>query len=120
MTAIMPPLPRGPLVSVEGISGVGKTYLTSRLVSAGEIAVIGEFSERLSSDARTLGDELLHALITEAHGEHFLRSGHPGTETLLVPPEFGSKRVLRSLPAEDHVEVARQHGRPGFRLVTLC
>jgi hypothetical protein len=37
-----------------------------------------------------------------------------------VLPEFGSKRVLRSLPAEDHVEVARQHGRPGFRLVTLC
>src|SRR5260370_21212237 len=84
MTAIMPPLPRGPLVSIEGISGVGTTYLTSRLVSAGEVAAIGEFSERLSSDAGTLGDELLHALITEAHGEHFLRSGHPGTETLLL------------------------------------
>jgi dTMP kinase len=84
MAAIMHPPPRGPLVSVEGISGVGKTYLTSRLVSAGEIAAIGEFSERLSGDARTLGDDLLHALITEAHGEHFLRSGHPGTETLLL------------------------------------
>jgi dTMP kinase len=84
MTAIMHAPPRGPLVSIEGISGVGKSYLTSRLVSAGEIAAIGEFSERLSGAERTLGDGLLHALITEAHGEHFLRSGHPGTETLLL------------------------------------
>jgi dTMP kinase len=84
MTAIMPPSPRGPLVSVEGISGAGKTYLTSQLVSSCQVAAIGEFSERLSADARALGDELLRALITEAQGDHFLRSGYPGTETVLL------------------------------------
>lgn len=84
MTSTMPPAPRGPLVSVEGISGVGKTYLTSRLSSAGTITVVEEFSKRINTDASTLGHEILRALLAEARGEHFLRAGNPGTETVLL------------------------------------
>lgn len=78
------PRPRGALVSVEGISGVGKTYLTAQLLRDGGIAAISEFSQRLSTSSSTLGHQILHALADQADGEHFLRSGHPGTETVLL------------------------------------
>jgi dTMP kinase len=84
MTTILPPGPRGPLISVEGISGVGKTYLTDRLARDPSITAIDAFSERAHVGPGTLGDQLLRALITAAHGEHFLRAGHPGTETVLL------------------------------------
>lgn len=84
MTAILPPGPRGPLISVEGISGAGKTYLSRRLARDQAITAIEAFSERAHAGPGTLGDQLLRALITAAHGEHFLRAGHPGTETVLL------------------------------------
>lgn len=84
MTASLPPAPRGPLISVEGVSGAGKTYLTRRLVRDRAITAIEAFSERTHGGAGTLGDQILRALITAAHGEHFLRAGHPGTETVLL------------------------------------
>jgi dTMP kinase len=84
MTAILPPGPRGPLISVEGISGAGKTYLTHRLARDPGITTIEAFSERARAGPGTLGGQLLRALITAAHGEHFLRAGHPGTETVLL------------------------------------
>src|SRR6266566_5252111 len=84
MTSTMPPGPRGPLVSVEGISGVGKTYLTSRLSWAATSTVDEEFYKRINTDASTLGHEILRALLAEARGEHFLRAGNPGTETVLL------------------------------------
>jgi dTMP kinase len=84
MTASLPPGPRGPLISIEGISGVGKTYLTHRLVRDQAITAIEPFSERAHTGAGSLGGQILRALITAAHGEHFLRGGHPGTETLLL------------------------------------
>jgi dTMP kinase len=82
--AIGLPRPRGALVSVEGISGVGKTYLTTRLLRDGAFTAISEFSERLNASSGALGHQILHALADEARGEHFLRSGHPGTETVLL------------------------------------
>jgi dTMP kinase len=84
MTATLPPGPRGPLISVEGISGAGKTYLTHRLTRDQGITAIEAFSERAHAGPGTLGDQLLRALITAAHGEHFLRAGRPGTETVLL------------------------------------
>lgn len=84
MTASLPPGPRGPLISVEGISGVGKTYLTHRVARDAGITAIEAFTERAHAGPGTLGDQLLRALITAADGEHFLRAGHPGTETVLL------------------------------------
>lgn len=84
MTASLPPGPRGPLISIEGISGAGKTYLTRRLARDPGIRTIEPFTERANAGPGTLGDQLLRALITAAHGEHFLRAGHPGTETVLL------------------------------------
>lgn len=81
---------RGLLASVEGISGVGKTYLTellraeiARSDASGLLAVKG-FSERGTSVQASLGRDLLHALIHASRGEHFLRGGHPASETLLL------------------------------------
>ncbi len=84
MTTILPSEPRGPLISVEGISGAGKTYLTRRLARDPGITAIEAFSERAHAGPGTLGDQLLRALITAADGEHVLRAGHPGTETVLL------------------------------------
>jgi dTMP kinase len=79
---------RGLLVSVEGISGVGKTHLTTMLVdrlpTACQPVLIQEFSQRPRASGHDLGRDLLRALIDAAHGDHFLRGGHPATETLLL------------------------------------
>jgi dTMP kinase len=80
---------RGQLVSLEGLNGVGKTYLTGRLVHhltrGGHPApvVVEEFSARASDDT-DLSRRLLGVLIGAAEGEHFLRGGFPGSETLLL------------------------------------
>lgn len=77
---------RGMLVSAEGVTGVGKTYLTTQLRDRSEgtaaAIMIEEFSRRPAQGE--LGDELLHALATAAHGDPFLRGGRPATETLLL------------------------------------
>lgn len=74
------------LVSVEGVNGVGKTYLTRLVVPhfAGEILALEGFTERSRSEMPDLGREMIRALMTESGGDPFLRSGHPGTETLLL------------------------------------
>ena len=46
--------------------------------------LIQEFSQRPRVGGHDLGRDLLRALIDAAHGDHFLRGGHPGTETLLL------------------------------------
>jgi dTMP kinase len=78
----------GLLVSVEGISGVGKTHLTTllldRLPDKYRPLLIQEFSQRTGSGGHDLGRDLLRSLIDAAGGDHFLRGGHPGTETLLL------------------------------------
>jgi dTMP kinase len=81
------PCQRGILVSTEGITGVGKTHLTTRLGtarphSAGSPVIIEEFSRRLAHGG--LGHDLLHALTSTADGDPFLRGGHPASETLLL------------------------------------
>lgn len=84
MTVRLPLGPRGPLIGIEGISGTGKTYLTRRLTRDPGITAIEAFTERAHSGPGTLGDQFLRALVTAAGGEHFLRTGHPGTETVLL------------------------------------
>jgi dTMP kinase len=81
---------RGLLVSIEGISGVGKTHLTNllgaeitRTDATGTVMVKG-FSQRPASVPGDLGRDLLHALIEASDGEHFLRGGYPASETLLL------------------------------------
>ncbi len=81
------PCQRGMLVSAEGVTGVGKTYLTTQLreQSAGPASgavMIEEFSRR--SVRGELGHDLLNALITAARGDPFLRGGRPAAETLLL------------------------------------
>lgn len=80
---------RGRLVSIEGLNGVGKTYLTTRVIEAaltrGEQPpqVIEDFTSRTGADT-DLGRRLLRALITASDGERFLRAGYPKSETLLL------------------------------------
>jgi hypothetical protein len=59
----VPPPGRGLLVSAEGVSGTGKTYLTHRLLDdnpdiAADAVVIDEFSRRPRGG--DLGHDLLH------------------------------------------------------------
>ncbi len=81
---------RGRLISIEGISGVGKTYLTHRVIEAAIAApaappvVVKEFSQRRDDSDADLGRRLLRTLVTAAKGEHFLRAGFPKSETLLL------------------------------------
>jgi dTMP kinase len=92
MNADNPALPqcmRGPLVSVEGISGAGKTFLTelaiTQLAAAGrQVTGINDFSARSATAGTDLGREFLHALIGAANGDRFLRGGHLRAETLLL------------------------------------
>jgi dTMP kinase len=81
------PCHRGPLVSVEGISGVGKSYLMQRLADDlighnAEPLVLEEFSARQQPGRRDLGRDLLQVLISASGGDRFLRGGHLATETL--------------------------------------
>ncbi|MGH8902235.1 MAG: thymidylate kinase [Egibacteraceae bacterium] len=84
---------RGLLVSVEGISGVGKTFLTNRLQTATtddqqgadpRVVIIEAFSRRLRGSSPKVGHRILSALVTEAKGDRFLRAGYPRSETLLL------------------------------------
>lgn len=81
---------RGHLISIEGLSGVGKTYLTHRVIEAATAApgepplVVEEFSQRRDDSDADLARRLLRTLVTAANGEHFLRAGFPKSETLLL------------------------------------
>lgn len=77
----------GLLVSVEGISGAGKTYLVKRLLDAdpslaAQTVVIEEFSRRPAGG--DVGHDLLRALKHAAHGDPLLRGGRPAAETLML------------------------------------
>ncbi|MDQ3276365.1 MAG: thymidylate kinase [Actinomycetota bacterium] len=80
---------RGRLISIEGLNGVGKTYLITRMVDTatehgGEPPlVVEEFSRRSDSNS-DLGRRLLRALVTASRGERFLRAGFPKSETLFL------------------------------------
>lgn len=85
----LPGCVRGPLVSVEGISGAGKTFLTklaiTQLTAAGHhVTDINDFTARSATGGADLGREFLHALIGDADGDRFLRGGHLYAETLLL------------------------------------
>lgn len=78
--------PRGPLISIEGISGVGKTYLTGLLATAladQEPLVLEEFSARHDSTT-DLGRAIVQSLYQAANDDPFLRGGYPGSETLAL------------------------------------
>jgi len=76
---------RGPLISVDGVTGVGKTYLTSRAVQAlhDKPLILEGFSQR--EDGRPgLGEALLGALRGASAGDPFLRGGTPMAEALIL------------------------------------
>jgi dTMP kinase len=79
------PCTRGPLVSVEGITGVGKSYLTSRTVEAldDKPLVLDGFSRR-APERPELGEALLRALREASGTDPFLRGGTPLAEALLL------------------------------------
>jgi dTMP kinase len=85
----LPRCERGALVSVEGITGSGKTYLTcqltANLTAAGcHATAIDDFSARRDSAGPDLGREFLHALTSASGGDRYLRGGHLHAETLLL------------------------------------
>lgn len=77
--------PRGPLISTEGITGVGKDYLTSHalalLPAPHRPVLLTEFSARGRGG---LGEDLLGALRQASAGDPFLRTGTPTAEALLL------------------------------------
>jgi dTMP kinase len=97
---------RGMLVSVEGVTGVGKTYLTTHLrqqsagLASGAV-MIEEFSRRPARGE--LGHDLLNVLITAARGDPFLRGGRPAAETLLL-------LAIKTYDYEAHSAPAMRHG----------
>lgn len=77
--------PRGPLIAAEGVTGVGKTYLTARAVEAldDKPLTLDGFSQR--ADGRPgLGKALLRALREASAGDPFLRGGAPMAEALIL------------------------------------
>jgi dTMP kinase len=82
----VPSTNRGRLISLEGLNGVGKTYLTTRVAAADHDQpplVVEGFSRRPDHDD-DLGRRLLRTLVTASHGDRFLRAGFPKSETLLL------------------------------------
>jgi dTMP kinase len=76
---------RGPLISVDGITGIGKTYLTLRAVEHldAKPLLLDEFSRR-TDGGPGLGRALLRALVEASEGDPFLRGGTPLAEALLL------------------------------------
>lgn len=79
------PCARGPLISVDGITGVGKTYLTSLATETldDDPLILGGFSRR-APRSPDLGDALLRALREASGKDPFLRGGTPMAETMLL------------------------------------
>lgn len=86
ITPVRPPCSRGPLISAEGLNGVGKTYLTHRAVEPLKTkpVILDEFSERPYGRRPGLGEALLNSLREASAGDPFLRSGTPMAEALLL------------------------------------
>jgi dTMP kinase len=104
------PCQRGLLVSTEGLSGTGKTYLTTRLLAenpalAAQALIISEFSRR--PPRGELGHELLGALTDAAAGDVLLRGGQPAAETLLL-------LAIKTHDYEAHCLPALRHGHVVF------
>src|SRR5216684_3751354 len=76
----IPPHPciRSPLISTEGIPGVGKTYLTEHAVNGldGKPLILGGLSQR-GQGSPDLGKALLRALRESSGPDPFLRGGAP-------------------------------------------
>jgi dTMP kinase len=90
------------LISTEGISGTGKTYLTTRLLTENpalpaKALTLDEFSRRPPHG--TLGHDLLAALADAAGGDVLLRGGQPAAETLLLLAIKTHDYEAASLPA---------------------
>lgn len=82
------------IVSFEGISGVGKTYMVNRVIAALHAEaplVVAEVSNR---DRAGLDRMILQILASSA--DPFFRGGHPMTETLLL-------MALKTLDYEDRI-----------------
>jgi dTMP kinase len=77
--------PRGPLISVEGVTGVGKTYLTQHATEQLDppLVQLDEFSARTTVRS-DLGAALLRGLREASGGDPFLRSGTPMAEALIL------------------------------------
>ncbi|MEU0715623.1 thymidylate kinase [Streptomyces lavendulocolor] len=82
---VRPRCRRGPLISAEGLNGVGKTYLTNRAVEAlsAKPLMLDEFSQR-ANGRPGLGEALLQSLREASIGDPFLRGGTPMAEALLL------------------------------------
>ncbi|MEU6562614.1 dTMP kinase [Nocardia nova] len=76
---------RGPLISIEGITGVGKTYLTHRAFDTltDPPLLLEGFSQRANENPG-LGKALLGALREASGGDPFLRTGAPMAEALIL------------------------------------
>jgi dTMP kinase len=76
---------RGPLISIEGIPGVGKTYLTIHAANGldGQPLILDGLSQR-EQQPPDLGKTLLHALRATSGPDPFLRGGAPAAEALLL------------------------------------
>lgn len=72
----------GLLISFEGISGVGKTYITNLLMKESNIANLVTISEL--SDRKQVGLDTLIVDILRSVNDDFFRTGHPITETFLI------------------------------------
>ncbi|WP_158558062.1 thymidylate kinase [Spongiactinospora gelatinilytica] len=78
-----PPDRPGHLLAIEGLSGTGKTFLTTHAIARlGPRAphVLDDFSQRLGRS--DLGSRIITELA--ASGDRFLRGGLPASETLLL------------------------------------
>ncbi len=94
-------------MSIEGISGAGKTYLARRLLEvdpalAAETVAIEEFSRRPGHG--DLGHDLLNGLKGAAAGDPLLRGGQPAAETLLL-------LAIKAHDYEEHCVPALRQGR---------
>ncbi|MEV4709590.1 hypothetical protein [Actinoplanes sp. NPDC049316] len=76
---------RGALTSVEGVTGVGKTYLTRHAIDLMDTKplLLEEFSARTDTQP-DLGAALLRALREASAGDPFLRGGTPLAEALVL------------------------------------
>ncbi|WP_372412696.1 dTMP kinase [Streptomyces luteireticuli] len=125
---------RGPLISTEGINGVGKTYLTNRAVDPldDKPLMLDEFSE-WANGRPGLGGALLRALYEASAGDPFLRGGTPMAEALLlmavkrhdldtvIPPLSSGRAVIegRSVDSTAVCQALQLHpGDPDAALAT--
>lgn len=85
ITPALRPCLRGPLVSVEGITGIGKTYLTERAVESlhDKPLLLDGLSQRADQQPG-LGRALLSSLREASAGDPFLRGGAPLAEAMIL------------------------------------